>query len=213
MLLVPGFLLGDPSFAFMRTWLRRIGFRTYRAGIRLNVDCADRAVSRLQDRLEDVAARSGRKVHLVAHSRGGLLARALARRHPDDIAQVITLGSPLAGEFDCALGVKVAVAGVRSAQNLIRPQPRKHGCFTACCGCGYSADLHARLDRDVPLTSIYTLEDGIVRPSSCVRTPDARCIAVHGTHLGLVTNKGVYRHLAHLLVEPPSADRKAQVSP
>jgi triacylglycerol lipase len=209
-LLVPGFLSGDPSFDFMRNWLRRIGFRTYRAGIRLNVDCADRAVNRLHDRLVDVAARSGRRVHVVAHSRGGLLARALGRRHPGNIAQIITLGSPLAGEFDCSLGVKAAVVGVRAAQNLIRPQSRKHGCFTASCGCGYSADLQAGLDPEVPLTSIYTVEDGIVRPSSCLAA-DATCIAVHGSHLGLVTNKEVYGHLARLLAEPPGAAPETEV--
>jgi triacylglycerol lipase len=197
-LLVPGFLSGDPSFAYMRTWLRRIGYRTYRAGIRWNVDCADRSVRRLDQRLADVAARNGRRVHVVAHSRGGLFARALAYRNPDHLAQVITLGSPLGGEFDCSVPVAAAVAGARAAQTLIRPEAREKGCFTNNCSCGYSADLSGPLATGVPMTSIYTLDDGIVRPSSCV-VADARCIAVRGTHLGLVMNAEVYRHVGRLL--------------
>jgi pimeloyl-ACP methyl ester carboxylesterase len=198
-LLVPGFLAGDPSFRFMRSWLRRNGFTTYGAAIRWNVDCADRAVRRLEERVLDVADRAGRPVHVVAHSRGGMFARALLHRNPEPIAQVITLGSPLGAEFDCALGVAAAVAGARAAQGLLRPAARAKGCFTSDCRCGYSADLTAPLAAGRPLTSIYTVQDGMVRPSAC-QVADANCIAVHGSHLGLLVNAEVYRHVGLLLV-------------
>ena len=201
-LMVPGFLAGDPSFLLMRSWLRRSGYRTHAAGIRWNVDCADRSVRRLEARVAEVARRAGAPVHLVAHSRGGLFARALVRRNPENLAQVITLGSPLGGEFDCSVPVATAVAGVRVAQQLVRPDVRGKGCFTRDCSCGYSADLASPLTDRVRLTSIYTPEDGIVRPSACV-VPDATCIEVSGTHLGLVTNAEVFRHVGRLLAERP----------
>jgi triacylglycerol lipase len=203
-LMVPGFLAGDPSFVVMRSWLRRCGYRTYQAGIKWNVDCANRSVDRLAGRVSDVAERTGQPVHLVAHSRGGLLARALGRRRPENIAQIITLGSPLRGEFDCAVPVAAAVAGVRAIHNVMRSDARDQGCFTHICRCGYSDDLAGAFTTQVPLTSIYTMDDGIVRPSACV-VPDAVCIAVRGTHLGLVTNAAVYRELGQLLARATHA--------
>ena len=59
--LVPGFLAGDPSLAVLRAWLRRLGHRTYRSGIAWNVDCSETAVRRLDRRVTDVAERTGRK--------------------------------------------------------------------------------------------------------------------------------------------------------
>jgi triacylglycerol lipase len=197
-LLVPGFLSADSSLSIMSRWLRRIGLRSHRAGIRLNADCADRAVRRLESRLINIAEGAGRQVHVIGHSRGGLFARALLTRHPEHIAQVITLGSPLTAEFDCSVPVAVAVAGARAAQNLIRPGSRKAGCFTSHCQCGYPADLATDLAPGARFTSIYSFDDGMVRPSAC-QIAGADCIAVPGSHLGLPVNAEVYKHLARLL--------------
>jgi len=101
-LLVPGFLSGDVSLRSLRTWLQRIGYRTYRADIRWNVDCADRAMVRLERRVTTVVQRTGQPVRVLGHSRGGLFARALVHRCPEDLTEVITLGSPLANELDCS---------------------------------------------------------------------------------------------------------------
>jgi pimeloyl-ACP methyl ester carboxylesterase len=85
----------------------------------LNVDCADRAVNRLRDRLDDVAARSGRKVHVVAHSRGGLLARSYLKDHAQEaysVRTVITLHAPHTGSTlaTVANDVRGAIEGLRS---------------------------------------------------------------------------------------------------
>src|SRR5436190_16685262 len=55
-MLIPGFLAGDGSLSLMAAWLRRIGHRPHASGIRLNVDCADRELLRLERRLELIAA-------------------------------------------------------------------------------------------------------------------------------------------------------------
>src|SRR4051812_45727165 len=59
---VPGFLAGDQSLAVMRDWLRRIGYDARASGIQLNVDCSDRAVDRLDERLERIWRNTGRNV-------------------------------------------------------------------------------------------------------------------------------------------------------
>jgi triacylglycerol lipase len=92
-LLVPGFIAGDRTLAVMTQWLRRAGYHTRSAGLRMNVDCAGEILRRLEARLDDLCQRRGAAV-VLGQSRGGSLARALAARRPDQVAGLITLGSP-----------------------------------------------------------------------------------------------------------------------
>src|SRR3954466_6992547 len=68
-LLIPGFLAGDNSLSVMAGWLRRLGPRPRASGIRFNVDCANRALLALEQRLERAADDSGRTVAVLGHSR------------------------------------------------------------------------------------------------------------------------------------------------
>ncbi len=86
MLLIPGFMAGDPSLSTMAGWLKRLGYRPCRARMRINVDCTTRALERLEEELEQLVAQHGRKAHIVGQSRGGAMARALACRRPDLVA-------------------------------------------------------------------------------------------------------------------------------
>jgi triacylglycerol lipase len=197
--LVPGFLAGDASLAVLRAWLRRLGHRTYRSGIAWNVDCSETAVRRLDRRVTDVAERTGRPVALIGHSRGGLLAHAVAVRRPSRVRQVVTMGSPLSSPFDASVLTLAAVGWARLGQNLLRPS--RPQCLTTNCPCAFSGDL--RRVSPVPLTSIRTSEDGIVRPDSCVVDEDdrgrVRNVAVRGSHVGLCVNAAAYRVIATAL--------------
>lgn len=193
-MLVPGFLAGDLTLTVLHDWLRRIGYRCYRSGITWNVDCSEAAVRRLDRRLAEVADRSGAPVTLVGHSRGGLLARALAARSPGRVRRVVALGSPLASQLDASVLTLAAVSGARAAQNLVRPH-RPH-CLTVRCPCPFGADLVA--PAAPPIVAIWSREDGIVRPSAC-RPDDAEDVEVRGSHLGLAVNVEVYRRLAEVL--------------
>src|SRR5215218_7540566 len=79
-LLIPGFLAGDDSLALMARWLRRAGYHTGRAGLRANIGCSGETVERLEDRLEALVESQGRRAAIVGQSRGGTLARVLAKR-------------------------------------------------------------------------------------------------------------------------------------
>ena len=94
-LLIPGFMAGDPTLKAMSSMLRQQGFRTYRAQIRVNVGCTREAAERLERRLETIATRRNRKVTIVGHSLGGMLARGLAARRPDLIEGIVSMGSPV----------------------------------------------------------------------------------------------------------------------
>lgn len=199
-LLVPGFLAGDQSLSVMASWLRRIGYRPRRAGIAWNVHCSDAALTSLEVVLQHASMRAGgSKVAIIGHSRGGHFAKALASRHPDLVSRVISLGSGLDDPFSISEPTRLAVEGVRRL--LARDQQRKQdGCFTMSCLCRYSGDFRAPFPASVPLTSIYSKGDGVVRWQACV-VPYARCVEVRGSHIGLAFNRHAYREIARTLAD------------
>jgi triacylglycerol lipase len=74
----------------------------------------------------------------------------------------------------------------------------RRGCLSTDCTCAFGNDYRARLPDDVTLTSIYSREDGVVQWQSCV-APDANCVEVTGSHVGLAFNRKVYRAIAEAL--------------
>src|SRR3954451_6686138 len=192
-MLIPGFLAGDSSLGVMSGWLGRIGYRAHSSGITFNVDCSERALARLDDRLADVHEASGRPVALVGHSRGAHFAKALAHLRPERVAGVISLGAGLDTPFDISLPTKAAVAAAQAVH-----QPRRRGCFTDGCGCSFQTHYAAPFPADLPLTSIYSREDGVVWWEACV-VPYADNVEVTGSHVGLACNRKAYRAVAKAL--------------
>jgi hypothetical protein len=91
---VPGFLAPDDSLVLLRRWLRLVGNRPHTAGFVFSVDCADRAVERVERLAEalhhDRAARRDRRPQPRRAPRAGdgrapsrpRLARELDGRRP-----------------------------------------------------------------------------------------------------------------------------------
>jgi triacylglycerol lipase len=191
-ILIPGFLAGDWTLRTPYQWLRRIGYRPKMAGVTFNVMYSEVMLRPLIDTLVALNHRTGARVSLVGHSRGGVLAKVLAHRKPELVEQVITLGSPLTDPFDVH---PLTMAGVRAAHlyNVFR--------------FGHPASVEMRFMRDlaappkVPTTSIYSRSDGVVNWKACLR-PDINAIEVKGSHVGLALNPEVYRILGHLLPAP-----------
>lgn len=197
-LLIPGFLAGDESLRVLAGWLERIGYDPRRSGIRLNVDCSDRAVDRLDDRLARIHRETGRATAVIGHSRGAHFAKALARRHPGLVSHVISLGAGLDTPFDISVPTKAAVAAVRAVHRRTTDRGARNGCLTDTCGCRFARDYAAPFPQTVPLTSIYSREDGVVWWEACL-VPYARCVEVTGSHVGLAFNRKAYRAIAETL--------------
>ena len=193
-LLIPGFLAGDASLAVMRGWLERIGYRPHGSGIAFNVDCSNRALDRLDARLADVHERTGRKVALIGHSRGAHFAKALAHWRPERVAGVISLGAGLDTPFDISLPTKAAVAAVRA----FHAPRRERACFTERCGCNFSRHYAGPFPGGLPLTSIYSREDGVVWWEACLVAYGSN-VEVTGSHIGLAANRKAYRAVAEAL--------------
>jgi triacylglycerol lipase len=202
-LLVPGFLAGDTSLAVLRGWLRRRGSRTSSARMWLNVDCAERAVGRLEVRLRKLAARTGRRVVLIGQSRGGELARVLAVRNPDAVSTLVMLGSPVLEPLNVGPPVMRALRSVARLGDLGVPGMLSMQCADGDCCAPFREDLHEPLTPDVRAVAIYSRSDGCVSWRACL-DPDASQVEVESSHTGMSVNLAVYRVLAEILKEEPA---------
>jgi triacylglycerol lipase len=205
-MLVPGFLSGDASLAVLRGWLRRRGARTSSAGMCLNVDCAERIVSRLEVRLRNLAADTGWPVVVIGHSRGGELARVLAVRYPDAVRTLVMLGSPVVEPLSAGRPVLAAVRSVTFLGDLGVPGMFSTSCAVGDCCAAFREDLGAPLAPGVRAIAIYSRSDGIVSWRACL-DPCARQLEVESSHAGMPVNRQVYRALAEILEEEPRWSR------
>jgi triacylglycerol lipase len=197
-LLVPGFLAGDPSLGRLGGWLRTGGWRTYRSGIATNVDCMERIVTRLERRVEDVAQRAGAPVTIVGQSRGGTLGRALAVRRPDLVETLVTLGSPVRDQLGVHPRTRVAVTAVGLLGSAGVPGLFSRRCSAGPCCAQARADVLGPFPAAVRYLAVYSPVDEVVQVDACL-DPQAERIAIRTTHVGMGVDARVWRALAERL--------------
>jgi triacylglycerol lipase len=197
-LLVPGFMAGDRSLRVLAGWLRRRGSQTAAAGIRLNVDCAGRALTGIELRLRRLADRTGRPVAIIGQSRGGTFARVAAVRNPELVSTVVMLGSPVLDPLEVGPAVLGAVRSVARLGDLGVRGVFSSECRDGDCCAAFRDDLAAPLPDGPRAVSIYSRSDGIVSWRACL-DPSAECVEVDSSHTGMSVNLGVYRVLAGVL--------------
>jgi pimeloyl-ACP methyl ester carboxylesterase len=198
---MPGFLAGDQTLAVLAGWLRRIGYRPHVCGFVANASCSDRALDRVERRVESIARRHDGRLALLGHSRGGHYARALAARRPDLVSHALSLGADLQGMFACSTPTLMAISGVRAVLRATR-RARYPECLSEACRCPFVSDFYAAFPVDsVHLTSIYSKGDGVVDWRKQL-VPYADCVEVTGSHVGLIFNRASYRAIATALALP-----------
>ncbi len=197
--IIPGFLGTDLYLTELHGWLGRIGYRPYFSGIGINADCPNLLIQRhLNATIDKALDETGRKVHLIGHSLGGVIARSVAGARPKDVASVTTLASPIRGT--------VANKTIIHAAEAIRLRIlQEHGngvlpkCYTGRCTCNFVNSLR----RDVPgamlQTAIYTRHDGIVDWHYCMSKKDGSDFEISGTHIGMAFNSAAYSIVAERL--------------
>ena len=198
-IVIPGFLGTDGYLGQFHTWLGRIGYRPYFSGIGLNAECPNILIQRrLNACIEKALMETGRKIHIIGHSLGGIIARSVAGQRPDDVASVITLASPFRGT--------VAHRSVLRAAEAVRGRIlREHGsqvlptCYTGKCTCNFLDSLRRSVPSSVLETAIYTRTDGIVDWHYCLTGIDGCDFEVPGTHIGLSFNAAAYTIIANRL--------------
>ena len=198
-ILIPGFLGSDRYLTQLYSWLEHVGYKPYSSGIKLNAECPNLLIRyRLNEIIDRALDETGRQVHIIGHSLGGIIARSIAHQRPKDVASVITLAAAFRGSIQHSLHSVV----LRAAEIVRKQILQEHGpqvlpsCYTAHCTCDFLSHLRGKISPSVLETAIYTRNDGVVDWRYCVTgNPDVD-FEVSGTHLGLVFNPSVYKVIA-----------------
>ena len=186
----PGLAAGAFATARLRRFLGQSGFSAHDWGQGCNTGPSgdfDAWLDGLVRQVTQLQATTGRRASLVGWSLGGVYAREIAKRCPQAVRQVITLGTPFA-----------ALANANHAGPLYRLVNRDTAQLTP--------ELQARLRErpPVPTTAIYSLADGVVAWLGCVEQPSAlsESVQVAASHLGMVSHPEVLRIVAERLAQP-----------
>ena len=177
---------------------RRIGYDPVLSRIRFNSGCGNTFDQRIVRTVIREHARSGRRLAVIGHSRGGHYARSLATRHPDLISHIVTLGSAVEDPLDVSMLTKRAAAAVRVLATTHNREKQQSGCLTLGCTCEFSRGFAQPFPAQVRFTSIHSRNDGVVHWGSCI-ADYAICVEVTGSHVGLAFNRHAYRAVARAL--------------
>ena len=202
--IIPGFLGTDLYLTELHGWLGRIGYRPYFSGIGINADCPNLLIQRhLNETIEQALAETGRKIHLIGHSLGGVIARSVAGQRSKDVASVITLASPFRGTIMTRTVLRAAEA-IRLRILAENGRGVLPNCYTGQCTCNFVDSLRREVPDSVIQTAIYTRHDGIVDWRYCMtRNPEVD-VEVPGTHVGMAFNPLAYSVVAERLAKAHS---------
>ena len=97
-LVLPGLLASDLSTQPLRSFLKSHGYAAHGWKQGRNLGLRSGVERSMLERVEELYDRhGGRKISLVGWSLGGIYARQIAKRVPDKVRSVISLGSPFTG--------------------------------------------------------------------------------------------------------------------
>jgi len=184
-MVLPGFMADDSATWLLRQFLAGLGYRLTGWGQGVNRGPMLPYLPKIADRLIAARESGGGAASLVGWSRGGVLAREVARARPDLVRSVITLGSPVTGGVHgTRIGAWVTRSSGMTAEQISR----------------ILADRQRR-PIEVPITAIYSRTDGVVSWRACrdESTPGVVHEEVDSSHIGLVVNADVYRTVARAL--------------
>lgn len=213
-LVLPAYGAGDAGLWPMRRFLEVLGYDAHSSDLGLNLDRGELRIRRVEDaarfrraqservveRARAILARTGRRPSVVGWSMGGLFAFDAARRAPETVRQVVTLGSPF---------------GDPRGTSLWEVMRRISGSDVPVEEQDFSSWLdpipHAETGPVAPVTILYSARDGIVGEGAARIAAQAdpkaddgalrgvRYEHVESSHLGFPVNLAAYRALARAL--------------
>jgi len=197
-MVLPGLGADDRSTIAIRGFLESLGYQVHGWGRGRNVRAPDADLSAVAAQVKKLREDSGLKVSLVGWSRGGIIAREVARQIPAAVRMVITLGSPFAAPG--ASNVR-AIWKLLTGQKYEPPTPERVSWLAQPI--------------PVPSTSIYTRADGVVAWRACLEEEggERENIEVNTTHIGLGFHAPALWVIADRLAQPPGAWKPFEPSP
>lgn len=94
----PGILSSDKSTSLLRRTLDRAGYIALASKLGFVTGVTPETFARAEARLHEAYAKHAKKVVLLGWSLGGIYARVLAQRYPQEVAMVVTMGTPFSGD-------------------------------------------------------------------------------------------------------------------
>ncbi len=185
---LPGFMATNSSTTPMRGLLSQLGYDAHGWDSGRNVRVDNALIARLEGQLTRLHNVSGRKVSLIGWSLGGVLARELAKLHPEKVRLVMSLGSPLSDDRN-----HTSAKRLFELLNGKEPEPMRNG--------GFNSLSEAP---PVPTTSVLTKTDGVVHWRASVQAEGdhpTENIVVHASHCGLGVNPSVMIAMADRLAQ------------
>jgi triacylglycerol lipase len=204
---IPGLLGNDLYLQPLRRWLGCVGYSPVRSTLTFNAGCLQRLRKQIREQIERRTKGDQRRIALVGHSRGGVLAWALASELQEKVSHLVLLGSPVASfRASVASGNQYAPAGAVGRMLMrISEQLREAldpDCSYPSCGCTMVNDVMSSVSERTAVLSIHGSEDFVVAETAQSMSNGQRMV-VKASHVGLVYNAEVYRALGRFL----AADR------
>lgn len=167
-MILPGFATHPMRMRYLALQLEAAGHVTKRWGLGFNWGPNEENFAALEARLLELHARHGRKVVMVGWSLGGLYARELAKRQPQAVAKVISMGSPFSGS--------------PRANNVWRAYQFITG--HSVDAPPVAADLAAK--PPVETVALWSANDGVIAPRCAAGRAGERdrAVALRCTHMG-----------------------------
>jgi pimeloyl-ACP methyl ester carboxylesterase len=186
-MLLPGFFAHPRRMRAMRDALTLASHDARDWGLGFNLGPTSENFSFLLRRVEHLAQTSRAPVALVGWSLGGLFAREIACRLPDQVARVITMGTPFSGD--------------PHANNAWRA----YQFVTGRAVDDPPFELAAAPKPPVPTVALWSPRDGVVHPRAAAGWPHERdrAVALRCTHLGFASGREA---IAEVLRQPDCPD-------
>ena len=193
----PGLATDKLSTNPLKTFCERLGYAACDWGRGLNTGPhgnVDAWLDELATHVRAMTVKHKKRMSLVGWSLGGIYAREIAKKLPNAVRQVITIGTPFAGTGGDETNVGWLYRLVSGHDPSLDAQLMKR----------------LRTTPPVPTTSIYSRTDGIVAWQACLERAGcdrAENIEVDGSHCGLGWNPKVLAVIADRLRQPEGAWR------
>lgn len=192
-MVIPGLGTADGSTHYVRNFLGNMGYSPHAWGQGRNLGPRkglDALLNQLAERVLDISNESGgQQVSVIGWSLGGVYGRELAKLIPDNVRQVITLGTPFKGD---AAGTNATFLYELLSKDRSHKNP----------------DVLRKIAAPppVPFTSIYSKTDGVVHWKCSIEDegPRAENVEIFGaSHLGLGHNPFSMFVIADRLTQTP----------
>ncbi|HEY2664404.1 MAG TPA: alpha/beta fold hydrolase [Candidatus Binataceae bacterium] len=203
---IPGLFGNDLYLEPLRYWLGHIGYSPVSSSLWVNAGC----LRRLQEQiLAQIVRRANGKTNpiaLIGHSRGGVLARAIAGHLRAQVSHLVTLGSPIGAFRQTIESGQPPRSSPSELRTMIMQASRfalrvlDPDCRFPNCGCEFLHNVARPLDASTSLLAIHSRDDKVA-PSDSLDASEGERREVRGGHASLVYNTAVYRLLGDFLAQ------------